>query len=193
MVSGQCELSPCIRRYCSRISSTRVHKTWVQLAEIEAFSANMVSHGRFRTDAQRKMLIGRLMCAYNPQRMMNASIRFGVWKDSTCVLLLYENGSLNINGTRSIDETIRAIHALREIAIDQGGGTFAEISDLHHITSMYIVVASEDQPSNVTTPAKKTLTVRMGVRDPSYVASIKSKARRIMTGGVYPQESIQIE
>ena len=111
-----------IQRYCKRISSVRAHNTWIQLAHSEAFSTNMVSHGRFRTDAQRKMLIGQLMCAYNPQRMMNASIRFGVRMDSTCVLLLYENGSLNINGTHSIDETIRA---LREIVVLGGGGTFA--------------------------------------------------------------------
>jgi len=193
-----------IQRYCKRISSVRAHNTWIQLAHSEAFSTNMVSHGRFRTDAQRKMLIGQLMCAYNPQRMMNASIRFGVRMDSTCVLLLYENGSLNINGTHSIDETIRAIHALREIVVLGGGGTFAEISDLHHITGMYILPSSETTAENgnsssTTIPStevygaademphgKRSSRVFMGVRDPSSVAFMKSKARQAMTGGSYP-------
>jgi TATA-box binding protein (TBP) (component of TFIID and TFIIIB) len=124
------------RAFLDAAASKEARNRWIELAVTNIWPDNLVAHARIRTDIPRKTLIGAKLCAYNPQRMMNASIRIRVWGGSTCVLLLFENGSINVDGTHSMEETIRAIHAAREMIL-RSGGTFAEISDMQLTNGVY--------------------------------------------------------
>ena len=129
-----------VARFCARCTSRRAAEACRAEARRYPVGKNIMVQGTLMMDVSRKELIGKLMCAYNPHRMPNASIRIGLGNDgeSTCMVMLYENGRVQVAGTRSIEEAYRGLHALRELAVSVGGATFARICNLRHTNGVYI-------------------------------------------------------